>query len=301
MTSPIMKAILIGAARKVSPLPGEYGAQFIQRLHEDIHKNLKTEDSQRFLFIRSCVNCAINSSNQLDHDSALKWIKVANHLISLQLKDAINISRSCLKAAEAYCQLKAGKPDSALNCLDEANQADALASISEFPSIPAQRMHYIHLKARIMLSQNQPVPAIKLLLSGIEASTTLAKQGYRYIDLLSYSCSRLAGELAISNKKNISTGDYLSITESLTLNNSEGSITEYLHYRKSLFFMNLQNNIKPILDFIKLGRMKTICWYVAIIDVAKYLDYSEKTDLVILSSQWRDFPKELRDHLMELI
>lgn len=299
--TPLLAAILKGAARPASPLPGEYGAQFILRLHEEAQRNLKAENARRFLLVRSCVHCAINAANRQEHDEAARWIRLAGHLTTLQTGDAHPVSLSCLKAAEAYCQLKNGNTKTSLYCLEIADQADAKLSPEHYPALQAQRLHYRHLEARVLLEEDRTEDAILCLSSGLKKAAALAAQGYRHIDLLSYACSRLAGELAIAARSNIAIARYLALTESLGQENTEGSVAEYLLFRQALAAREQTCQTGPLIAFLELGRMKTVCWYAAVVEAAILLTADERADIAITASQWRDMPAVLRSRLIALL
>lgn len=93
---------------------------------------------------------------------------------------------------------------------------------------------------------------------------------------------------------------YLALTESLDQESTEGSVAEYLLYRQALAAWKQDGRTGPLIAFLELGRMKTVCWYAAVVEATTLLTPDERADIAITASQWRDMPAVLRSRLIAL-
>ncbi len=66
---------------------------------------------------------------------------------------------------------------------------------------------------------------------------------------------------------------------------------------------SLHNERQPdgMCDLVRIGRMKTICWYAGVVELAPHLSPSEGQVLAIHASTWRDMPVILRSRLLSLL
>jgi hypothetical protein len=298
--NPLLLSVIAGAARPIKTLPGEYAVQFVRALYDETANALEAMPYQRFQLIRNSMNCAIEASAGKHHDRADAWLALSHRVLELQSGQAWILSFSCLKTAEAYLRFARGQFAQAHACIDAAWEADARLPVTEYPAARAQRLHYRHLTARTQLGEGKAAQAVGTLVAALKEARDVADTGYQNPDLLSYACSRIAGELAIAcGVAGMDRKVYIEATEPLTHVALEGSVSEYLRYRDAWITLVRDDATAPMADLLNDGRMKTVCWYVAVCDIAPHLNASERKDLATISSGWRDMPKQLWDRLLQ--
>ncbi|MFZ5699287.1 MAG: hypothetical protein ACOY9J_11330 [Pseudomonadota bacterium] len=219
-----------------------------------------------------------------------------------------------IKSNESYVYYARQDYAAALQCLDDAtiahanytaSNANRAVEVDPTYSIrqSLQRLHYLHLGSRIHLAAGNFQAAIDCLVTAtVAANASAAGSGSpESTELLNFMCSRIAGELAIAAWYAPTPGEYFSATAGVIETAKEGSFVEYLFFRRALIALQENNDVREMIDFVELGRMKTVCWYAAALALGALMPPAERKALIILAATWRDMPAGLRSRMLALI
>lgn len=300
--SDAINAIREGAGRPLKMLPGEIGAAFVNGLFTASTAGWPKSDREAFHFIRSTCLCANNEANSGHHEEAARWLELSTAILQSLSAPCVPIGLGYIKFNEAYlCYARRDFP-AAIKCLDEGLDAGNSTN-PEGSSILLEclrKLHHRHLLARVQLAQGLVPTAVQTLIDGLQEALAVTDGSPERVELLHHACSRMAGELAIATQHTISPPDYLALTRGVENARSEGSVSEYLIFRQAYEAFHIGKNPAPMIEFIRMGRMKTVCWYVAPLVIASTMTTGERKLLAILASTWRDMPALLRSRIISL-
>lgn len=301
--SNILSAIRTGASRPVNVLPGDVGATFVRRLFETAIATWTPAETNLFKLVRSTCQCANNAANASRHEEAATWITLASSLLEGFSRQARPVALGYVKFNEAYVYFARSAFEEATSCLDAglhaANNGDAEQFGQRPPLEQLRTLHYLHLRAKILIAKSDFPGAISILTNALRKSLELPSST-ETLELAQHSCSRIVGELAIATGIAATPQDYMTATAPVDMLRPEASAAEYFLFRSAYAQMHIDNNIDGMLDFVRMGRMKTACWYVAIVELAAMLAPTERMILSIQASTWTDMPATLRTRLLAL-
>lgn len=301
--STILAAIKTGASRPVTVPPGDVGAAFVRRLFDAAISGWTPPEKNIFKLVRSTCQCANNAANSARHDEATAWISLANSLLKGFSRQAKPIAIGYVKFNEAYIYFARSAFDEAASCLEDglrsANQHDSEQRGPNLVLEQLRTLHYLHLRAKILITKNDFSGAIAVLTDALRKSLELPTSPDT-LDLAQHSCSRIVGELAIAAGIAGTPAEYIAATEQVDSLQAEGSAAEYFLFRNAYARMHLGNDVDGMMDFVRMGRMKTACWYVAAVELAAMLEPEERMIISIQASTWTDMPAILRSRLLAM-
>lgn len=310
----LLRSIKLGDSRAVRVLPGEVGALFVRRLYEATARSLPARDQEYFRMVSALCHRANDAAQHNRPDEAGDWISLASEMASYLAGEAKFSACDFIKSNESYVCYARQDYAAALQCLDDATIAHANYTASNANSAvevdptysirqSLQRLHYLHLGSRIHLAAGNFQAAIDCLTTATMTANALAANNGNpeATELLNFMCSRIAGELAISAWYAKTPGEYFSATAGVIETAKEGSFVEYLFFRRALIALQENNDVREMVEFTELGRMKTVCWYAATLALGPLMPPAERKALVILAATWRDMPAGLRSRMLALI
>ncbi len=302
--SEILSAIREGASRPVNVLPGEAGATFVRRLYDSASKNLTPTEREFFRLIRSTCQRANTAAQRHNHKEASQWIAMAKSILDGLSGEAHFASFSCIKSNEAFVFYMQQEFGPALECLDEAlknkrgvaahpNTSSNLESLMDF--------HYLHLRGKILLEEGDMDGAMREFEKALTNSMHMEASSIEDAELIDYSLSRISGELSIAAALAKNPEEYLLKTETISKIKSSGSFQEYIYFRDSYQSLHIEKIKKEMIELVKNGRQKTVCWYSAVIELMRFTSSTEARVIAIHASTWRDMPFLLCKNLLQEI
>lgn len=302
--SAILSAIREGASRPVNILPGEAGATFVRRLYDSASRNLAPTEREYFRLIRSTCQRANTAAQRHSHKEASLWISLAKSILDGLSGEAHFASFSCIKSNEAFVFYMQQEFEAALECLDEAlknkREMGALPHISSNLE-NLMDFHYLHLRGKIFLEEGKIDSAIGEFETALTNSMHIKNLSIEDVELIDYSLSRIAGEISVAAALSNNPEIHLSKTESISKTKAGGSFQEYVFFRDAYRTLHTEKSTRDMIEIVKSGRRKTVCWYSAVIVLMELTSRTEARVIATHASTWRDMPILLCKKLIQKI